>query len=251
MRSYEIAFQTDTGCKRAGAPNQDSLLVLPADGTRGLPPLLVVADGMGGHAGGDVASRMVVEAMAARYRLAQPAEDPLVLLGECLQNSLEALQLHAKQEPGLSSMGSTVVAAILHDDHVTVANVGDSRAYLIHGLEMTLLSLDHSVVGEQVRLKIITEQEAREHPLRSRLTQSISPKRTTLKPHICQVPFGEDDTLVLCSDGLWGVIPESMLQSAATELPPGEAARTLVQLAIDHGGPDNITVIVARWDGLA
>jgi PPM family protein phosphatase len=101
-------------------------------------------------------------------------------------------------------------------------------------------------VGEQVRLKIITPMEARDHPRRNRLTQALSPRRATIKPHICQVPFVKDDTLVLCSDGLWGVIPETLLHSVVNDLPPEEAVKKLVQLAIDSGGPDNITVILAR-----
>ena len=249
LPEYDIAFLTDPGRKRRGDPNQDSVLVLPADETRDLAPLLVVADGMGGHVGGAVASQKVVEAIAARYRQARPREDLLLLLGECLETALEALRLHAEQDPSMASMGSTAVMAVLEEEQVTVANVGDSRAYLIHGREMSQVSFDHSVVGDQVRLKIITPLEARSHPKRNRLTQSLSPKRTAIKPHICQVPFDKDDTLVLCSDGLWGVIPEAMLQAVANDLPTGEAVQKLVQLAINSGGPDNITVILARHAG--
>ena len=82
------------------------------------------------------------------------------------------------------------------------------------------------------------------------MTQSLSPRRVEIIPHIVQVPFTGDDTLVLCSDGLWGVIPEAMLQVVANELPPAEACKKLVQLAIDAGGPDNITVILARYAGV-
>lgn len=242
---FDIAYQTDAGLKRGGE-NQDSVLVIKADAARGFPPLLVVADGMGGHVGGAVASQKVVEAMATRFQQAETSDDSLTLIGECLQSAEEALRLHAEQNPELSSMGSTVVAAILFEDHATIANVGDSRAYLISEHEMTQVSFDHSVVGDQLRLKIITPVEARSHPMRNRLTQSLSPKRTSLKPHICQVPFGESDTLVLCSDGLWGVIPEASLKDVAINPSTRQAVGRLVQLALDNGGPDNITVILAR-----
>ena len=90
MADFDIANLTDAGSKRGNEPNQDSVLVLPAEDDRGLMPLIVVADGMGGHVGGAVASRMVVEAIAARYRQSHPGDDPLVLLGDCLQYALEA-----------------------------------------------------------------------------------------------------------------------------------------------------------------
>ena len=243
---FDIAYQTDAGCKRGGEPNQDRVLVLPADDARRQPPLLVVADGMGGHVGGAVASQKVVDAVGDHYRQAKPGRDPLMLLRDCLEAALEALRTHARMNPELEAMGSTVVAAILEAGHAAIANIGDSRAYLIHEQEMTQVSFDHSLVGEQLRLKIITPLEARDHPRRNRLTQALSPRRTTLKHHICQVPFVKGDTLVLCSDGLWGVIPETLLQKVATDLTPGEAVKELVQLAIDSGGPDNITVILAR-----
>lgn len=243
---YDIASLTDPGRKRRGDPNQDAVLVIPADAARGLPPLLVVADGMGGHVGGAIASQKVVEAIADHYHQACHGSDFLILLGECLQAALEALQLHAATDPSLASMGSTAVLAVLDQGQVTVANIGDSRAYLIHGRAMTQVSFDHSVVGDQVRLGLITPLQARSHPKRNRLTQSISPKRTGIKPHICQVPFDKDDTLVLCSDGLWGVITEAMLQAVANDLPAQEAVEKLINLAKNSGGPDNISVIIAR-----
>ncbi len=250
MAEFDIASLSDAGSKRGNEPNQDSMLVLPADDVQGFMPLVVVADGMGGHVGGAVASRKVVETIAARYRQSHPGDDPLVLLGDLLQYVQEALRKHAGQNPELASMGSTVVLAILGDGHASVANVGDSRAYLIHGGNMTQVSLDHSVVAEQVRRKIISPREAHSHPLRNRLTQSLSPRRSEIIPHIVQVPFTRGDTLVLCSDGLWGVIPEAMLQVVANELPLVEACKKLVQLAMDAGGPDNITVILARHAGV-
>lgn len=243
---FDIAVLTDPGRKRGGDSNQDSVMALPADPARGISPLLIVADGMGGHVGGAIASQKVVEAIAGRYRQARRGEDFLLLLGDCLQAALEALQQHAAIEPSLVSMGSTVVLAVLEEGQAWVANIGDSRAYVIHGREMTQVSFDHSVVGDQVRAGLITPLEARSHPKRNRLTQSLSPKRTTIKPHICQVPFERDNTLVLCSDGLWGVIPEAMLHAVANDLPPGEAAEKLVDLANSSGGPDNISVIIAR-----
>ncbi len=243
---YVIAALTDPGRKRGGEPNQDQVLVVQADPAAGLPPLLVVADGMGGHTGGAVASQKVVEAIAERYRQAQKGADFLTLLNECLQAAFTALRAHAASNSSLTSMGSTAVLAVISGDQAYIANIGDSRAYLLHGRDMTQVSYDHSVVADQVRAGAITPLQARWHPKRNRLTQSITPKRSEIKPHICQVSFDKNDTLLLCTDGLWGVITEAMIQAVANDLPPQEAAEKLVNLAKNSGGPDNISVIIAR-----
>ncbi len=296
---FEIGALSDPGRKRRTEPNQDSIQVLSADPARGLPLLLIVADGMGGYAGGAVASQAVIEAVAGCYRQAKDASDLPALLDACLQAAFTALQARAAGHPDLSSMGSTAVLAAILNGQVFVANVGDSRAYLIRehpelpdpptvpGLRlkprtglfknwkgllhflrgkrgrqekadtpeplsgMQQISYDHSVVADQVRAGLVTPLQARWHPKRNRLTQSISPKRKEIKPYLAQFPFGEDDTLLLCSDGLWGVVPEAILQAIALELPPKEAAEKLVGLANQNGGPDNISVIIARRAGAA
>ncbi len=235
---FEIAALSDPGRKRGGAPNEDSLLLQP--------PLIAVADGMGGHAGGAIASRTVVESMGAYFTKSSAGADGMLLLDGCLQAALQALREHAASSPSLAAMGSTVVMAVLGRGQAYIANVGDSRAYLLHGREMTQVSYDHSVVAEQVRLGTVTPLQARTHPKRNRLTQSLSPRRGEVKPHICQVTMARDDSLILCSDGLWGVVPEVIIQAVVNDLPPSEAVRKLTDLALASGGPDNITVIIAR-----
>ncbi len=241
----ETGAAIDPGRKRRGEPNQDALLVLPAEAER--PPLFIVADGMGGHAGGALASKLVVEAIADHYRQAGDYRDLPALLGDCLQRAHKALADRAASRPEYSSMGSTAVLAILQGGQAFIANVGDSRAYLLHGREMIQLSYDHSVVADQIRAGKLTPLQALRSPKRNRLTQSISPKRKEINPYIARSAFGEDDTLVLCTDGLWGVVTESILQAVALELPPQEAAEKLVQQAVSYGGPDNVSVIIARW----
>lgn len=245
----DIAALTDPGRKRRDEPNQDRVHVIPADPQRDLPPLLVVADGMGGHVGGALASQKVVDAITQLYQQAAPNTDYSSLLKECLQAAYQALNEQAQSDSSLMSMGSTVVLAVLEIDRVHVANVGDSRAYLLHGQEMTQLSYDHSVVADLVRAGQITPVQARSHPKRNRLTQSLSPKRKEYKSYINTSPFGEDDTLLLCTDGLWGVVPESIIQAITLELLPQEAAAKLIGLAKNSGGPDNISVIIARRKG--
>jgi serine/threonine protein phosphatase PrpC len=246
-QSLELGAATDAGRKRRGEPNQDSHLVLPAEGDR--PPMFIVADGMGGHAGGAEASRLVVETIAAHYRRVEKISDPLALLKDCLFQAHQALIAHVKGHPTLASMGSTAVLAIVDGGQVYIANVGDSRAYLLHGREVIQLSFDHSVVGDQIRLGRLTPLEALRSPKRNRLTQSISPKRKELDPYLAQSPFGEDDTLLLCTDGLWGVVTEAIMQAVALEIPPQEAADKLVALTLASGAPDNVTVVTARRRG--
>jgi serine/threonine protein phosphatase PrpC len=177
-------------------------------------------------------------------------------------------------------MGSTAVLAVPISGKVVIANVGDSRAYLLRyagvptqpaswrkplfnwfrrgkrvekaqdpTVEVQQISYDHSVVADLVRAGQLTPLQALQSPLRNRLTQSITPSRPGVKPFINQIPFGAGDTLLLCTDGVWGVVPEATLAAIALELPPQAAADKLVQQAVCYGGPDNISVIITRQGG--
>jgi serine/threonine protein phosphatase PrpC len=190
------------------------------------------------------------------------------------------MEKYTSGRPELSSMGSTAVLAVPIDGQVVVANVGDSRAYLLRytgapvpltsrrsswfnwlhrdkqvekALEPTVeiqqISYDHSVVADLVRAGRLTPLQALQSPLRNRLTQSITPRRPGTQPFISQIPFGTGDTLLLCTDGVWGVVPEATLAAIALELSPQAAADKLVQQAVSYGGPDNISVIIARQGG--
>jgi protein phosphatase len=293
----ETGAATDAGRKRRGEPNQDAILVLPAE--NGRPPLFIVADGMGGHAGGALASKLVVETIVEHYCQAGNYRDLTVLLGDCLQRAHRALADRAAGQPEYSSMGSTAVLAVLQGGQVFIANVGDSRAYLIRDrqadsdaptlvrqsikprpiffsvrarlrrilggqqsrreknktvpevdLAMQQLSYDHSVVADQIRAGKLTPLQALRSPKRNRLTQSLTPRRKEINPFFRQALFSTGDTLLLCSDGLWGVVSEAIMQAVALELPPQEATEKLVALTLASGAPDNVSVIVARWRGI-
>lgn len=243
----EIGVATDPGRKRRDEPNQDALLVLPVEAER--PPLLIVADGMGGYKGGAEASRLIVAQAAAHYRQADFPVDLPNLLRECLFAAHQALIERAAADPELASMGTTAALAVIDGEKVYAANVGDSRIYLLRGREITQLSYDHSVVADQVRAGALTPLQARRSPKRNRLTQSISPKRKEITPYVTEAAFGEGDVLLLCSDGLWGVVSESVIQVVALELPPQQAAEKLVALTLASGAPDNVTVVIARRAG--
>jgi protein phosphatase len=143
-------------------------------------------------------------------------------------------------------MGSTLVAAVIDETHISLINVGDSRAYLINAAGMRQISYDHSLVGEQLRRNFITEAEARSHPRRNVLSMSISAKRDQVDSYRAEVSWQPGDCLVLCSDGVWGPVSERQIQAAALKYAPQAAADRLVALANANQGPDNIAVIVAR-----
>lgn len=245
---FEFGIACDVGRQRRDAPNQDAVrLVLPKSHTH--PPLLIVADGMGGHRGGAMASRLVVEAMETCFLRASHPFPYRALLEECVREAHRSIREHAAQDPDLSNMGSTVVAAVLEEEQAYLVNVGDSRAYLLRQDGIRQLSLDHSWVGELVRAGHLSPEEARTHPQRNRLTMAIAANRSELQPFFAETPLGAGDILLLCSDGLWGVVPETLIWAVAGELPPQQAAEKLVGLANANRGPDNISVIVARRHG--
>jgi len=245
LGEWELDGQTDPGLKRKDAPNQDAILILPGDEARA--PLLLVADGMGGHQGGETASRIVVAAARETYLRAQtPIGDYGALLADCIYAAHNAMRLQANKQPELAGMGSTAVLAALDGETLHIANIGDSRAYLLRGREISQVSFDHSEVADLVRAGQIAPMQALQHPRRNRLTQSITPRRPTISPFVGQVRLEPDDTILLCSDGLWGVVAEAVVQAVALEFSPAEAATKLVSLALARQAPDNVSVILAR-----
>lgn len=243
---FEFGIACDPGRKRKNEPNQDAVdLILPGP-TDKFPPLLVVADGMGGYRGGAIASKLIVDSIRRIYLQTDSSPRDISFLSECIQKAHRAIQDRGSKDKNLSGMGTTVVAAIITKDHISVINVGDSRAYLLRGKEIIQLSQDQSIVADQVRAGQLTREEAKNHPKRSRLSMSISAKRPVVKPFTHETRIEADDIFVLCSDGLWSAIPETLIWAAAKELTPQEAADKLVALANTSQGPDNISVIIAR-----
>jgi len=247
--NFEIGFALDRGKKRNTKPNQDSLIVLTCRGRKKLPPILVLADGMGGYAGGAAASQAIIKAYNSLYRQAATLTDFSSFSNQAISLALEEMKKQAGKDPRFRSMGSTLVAVCLLQNRLSLVNVGDSRAYRFHKGDMQQINYDHSFIGEAVRAGLLQPQEAMNHPKKNQLTQSITPSRTEIKPYFVEVPFEMNDVVLLCSDGLWGVISEPIIQSVVLELPVQKAAEKLVKLANARGGPDNISVIVARHIG--
>ncbi|NPV86628.1 MAG: serine/threonine-protein phosphatase [Anaerolineae bacterium] len=242
----KIGSATNRGIKRKDSPNQDSVEVVMPSLFNRHPPLLIVADGMGGYEGGAIASKLVIESLKEWYLKAKLQVDYCDVLRQGVLAAHHAILEKSQQSEELAKMGSTVVAAVLQPRSLCLCNVGDSRAYIINAREIRQVSYDHSFVGEQLRLGLITAEEAQNHPRRNILTQSLSAQRGEINPYLTRIDLEQEDIVLLCSDGLWGPVPESQIQSIALELDPQSAADRLVEMANDNEGPDNISVIVAR-----
>lgn len=242
------AGQTEVGCVRKH--NEDNFLLEPDLG------LFVVADGLGGHAAGEVASQIVVEKIGQfiTHTLERdrtwPVEYDVDLPYD--GNRLKAALLLADQgiindiraNPERESMGSTVVACLVQGSTVTLVHVGDSRAYLINASGIRQVTRDHSWVAEQVANGILTPDEARRHPFRNVITQALG-NGGELDVAVQELQVQELDRILLCSDGLSGMIQDEEIWAIVQGTPDVEVATTrLIEKAMNNGGEDNITVVL-------
>ena len=208
--------------------------------TRGC--LYAVADGMGGHAAGQIASELALKNVIANYYNSANDDIPTSLL-ESIVAANEAIYNIAVMIPERNGMGTTLTAAVFAEDRVYVAQVGDSRAYLIRDGQVRQVTYDHSWVAEQVRLGGMTPEEAESSPYRNVITRSIG-TQSTVEPEVFVEEARPHDIWVLCSDGLTGHVADAEILQIVTGVPPAEAARQLIELANSRGGRDNITVFV-------
>jgi len=208
--------------------------------------LLVVADGMGGHPAGDVASQIAMNTLVEAFPKL-PDGDLGLALKQAYRRANEAVFQAGVDEPAYASMGTTLTSALLHGKYATVANVGDSRAYLLRGNALTQVTRDHTVVADEVVQGRITADAARRDPRRNRLTHVVGthPRLESKLPDIFEVTLLPGDRLLLCSDGLYDVLDESDMRQALLDQDPGDAARQLVESAKERGTRDNATAVVA------
>jgi serine/threonine protein phosphatase PrpC len=235
---------TDTGRVRAG--NEDAWA---ADAEQGL---YIVADGMGGHNAGEVAAHAVVETLPAMVRRrvdrgrrgAASAQGLARRLRSAVCRLSRDVYRRAMAEPGLHGMGATVVLAMIRRDAAVVVHMGDSRAYLLRDGQLQALTKDHSVVQELLDRGHITPDEAATHPARNRITASVGMPGDPV-PDSLRVPLHAGDKLMLCTDGLAGMVPDDLIAGVlARPDPPADLCRALVDAANDAGGHDNVTVVV-------
>ena len=233
----KFGSRTDVGSVRE--QNEDSLIVRP--------PLFVVADGMGGHAAGEIASEIAVNTIG---ELA-PDHADAEALGRAVEEANRDIISAAASGKGREGMGTTVTAAILERNRLVIAQVGDSRAYLLHNGELAQLTRDHSLMANMIEAGQITPEEARYHPNRSVITRALGNDPDTV-PDLYEINVEDGDRLLLCSDGLYSMLEDDEIAAVMRRVDdPQRCAATLVNGAIAAGGHDNITVIVADAEGLA
>ncbi len=241
---------TDVGRKRNH--NEDSFLI-----DEDLQ-LYVVADGMGGHAGGGTASRIAVETIDRELRkIRESANTPFALTSTLQESPLpdiirEAVEracvsiFHAAQEdPRLAGMGTTVISLMVKDDQAFFAHVGDSRAYLIRGDLIQQISEDHSLVNEQIKAGMITPEEAKHSRYKNIITRSVGFEEE-VQVDVMGLVTEPGDLFVLCSDGLANMLEDKELLDVVRKTPFEDTPKKLIELANDRGGDDNITVIVVK-----
>lgn len=235
----DISFGSRTDIGYVRDHNEDSLIIIP--------PLFAVADGMGGHEAGEIASEITVNTLA---ELA-----PSHLDAEGLTAAVEAANYNVMKAPrqgiGRDGMGTTLTAAMLEGERLLIAQVGDSRAYLLHKGHLQQITRDHSLMANLIEAGQITPEEARVHPNRSVITRAIG-SDIHMRPDIYELNVDAGDRILLCSDGLSSMISNNAIESIMRRQSDAQhCADELVTAALENGGADNVTVVVADVPGFS
>jgi len=220
--------------------NEDAFLVDPGRG------LFIVADGMGGHNAGEVASSLAVQAIGEFLSDGTPAS--LNVLDEALRLANDHILTVAGEKPDYTGMGTTVAAVYLSEGDAIYAHAGDSRVYRWHDGELTQLTRDDSWVAAAMNGSPEDAREIEQHPMRHVLTKVVG-LRPELQPSVGECPFVSGDVLLLCSDGVHGAVSDQTLeQLLASHKPVATVAESVVREALAHGATDNVTAVVVRRD---
>lgn len=237
QRDYGANFGSGTHVGRVRDHNEDSLAVAP--------PLFVVCDGMGGHAAGEVASEIAINTITKRA----PEHADADALGQAVEEANIAIIRAARRGIGRAGMGTTCTAAILEKDRLVIAQVGDSRAYLLHNGRLQQITRDHSLMADLIDAGEITPEEAKTHPQRSVITRALGSDPRT-EPDLYELAASDGDRLLLCSDGLSGMLEDYEIERTLQRYDdPQRCASQLVKEAVAAGGHDNVTVIVVDAEG--
>ena len=213
--------------------------------------LFAVADGMGGHAGGDVASSIAIGRLEPLDQAFASTDDAQASLQAAATTAAGDLIRAAKERPELAGLGTTVSAIIMVDDHAVIGHIGDSRIYLYRDDELTQITADHTFVQRLVDSGRITPEEARYHPRRSVLMRVLSDMDNDPELDMFVMPTLPGDRWLLCSDGLSGVVDDAhVLKAMRLGLPPGRTADNLLKQALDGGAPDNVTIVLVEVGGV-
>ena len=235
---FAVSARTAIGLARSG--NEDSALTSSS--------LLAVADGMGGHAGGEVASQIAIKTLATMVPMLTAPEIDTDSIEDLLLNSLHTIDAEisrvARDEIELRGMGTTLTALLIRDERVALLHVGDSRCYRLRGNTFEQLTSDHTVLQELLDSGTISMSEAAEHPQRSMLTQVLMGEGS-VAPVLMVYEVNSKDRFLLCSDGLSSVLTEKEIKSLLKKSNRDEAVLALIEATYINGAPDNVTVVVA------
>jgi serine/threonine protein phosphatase PrpC len=240
--------RTDKGIVRPN--NEDGFYIDDKAG------LLVVADGMGGHASGEIASKLAIDVIRDYFRAFKEGRAPLIgkfdeeysetskAIGSSLHLANKAIYEAANSNAGWQGMGTTVAAVVINKNRLSIAHVGDSRVYLVRAGDIEQLTDDHSIVYEQVKRELLTREEAQKSEIRNLLTKALG-IASDVEVDISELTLSSGDILVLCTDGLNSMVSDDdILTLAVSTKDPAAVCDSMVELANEQGGKDNITVIV-------
>jgi PPM family protein phosphatase len=228
---------SDRGSEREN--NEDFMGALPQRG------VFVIADGMGGHVAGEVASHLSVESFIAsveKHPRPRRIRDESQILARAITDANDAV-LRKSQDPGLHGMGTTLTGVLIRGRTAVLAHIGDTRAYFVRERSLRPITKDHTIVGLMVRSGLLHEDEAHSHPDRHILLQALG-TQPSIEADVFQMRIPSDARILLSSDGLHDVVPAGEILECARESSLEQAAASLVAAANAHGGPDNITVVL-------
>jgi len=243
----QVAGMSDLGCQRENNEDRYAYWEPASDEEfERKGRLAIVADGMGGHEGGQEASRIAVETIERAYAR-QTDGDPRLQLLAGFREAHQQIVQYAAEHLEFRGMGTTATAIVLLANRLYYAHIGDSRLYHVRGQQISRLTRDHSYVGRLFENGVISAEEAETHPQRHILTAALGtgPEFTPDTPER-PIALETGDTLVLCTDGLWGPLTDREIQQTVTGNSPSEACWLLIEMTRERGGPDNITLQVLR-----
>lgn len=242
-KKFRLAALTNVGLVRES--NEDNYSIFELD--EGLPLVCVVADGMGGHLNGELASKIAVEYVEDRLKSDLPLdEDPQkiqYLLNDTIQKANIKVYLNSLDTPKSIGMGTTLTIAVFYKSGLYIGHIGDSRCYFMRNRYLESLTKDHTVVSEMVEAGTLSTAESFTHPQRHVLTQALGSVEY-LKPDILHCDIKKHDRYLLCSDGLHGYVEDNKIEKIMAQLnDPEQMCQKLIDEALAKGGPDNVTVI--------
>ncbi len=241
----KVGYGSDIGRKRS--QNQDNFAAHPELG------LFMVADGMGGHRGGETASRIAVETVSEQIKEAHALKDwnPRSVLTEVIQSANQAIFDTSAKNVELQGMGTTVIALLIHENGgektLNIGHVGDSRCYYFSDGQIWQLTRDHSLVQEKLRAGLITRSDLKTDRMKNVITRSVG-FEPAVNVELYEKKLESGDTFLICSDGLSGLVEDPQLLAIVSQHPgePQEAVNALIAKANENGGDDNITVILVQ-----